>query len=353
MALFSDAAPRVPSAVLRLAPGQVYVPMEGWYWFKPGRATSLQRYDPVGELWRYAGDDSEALRPIYCDGLTVRIANPTGCAVGSVVTNAGSGYTSAPTVTASAGGSSWTAVVGGALSTSATIADAGQSYTYPPLLWIEQPPAPGVQATGYCTVSNGTISAVTIDNQGAGYTYPPNVAVLNDPRDTTGQGGQVSVSLTGAGTVTAVLCNNHGSPITSGTVPTLAFSGGGGSAAAATAIMDWCVQSVSITTAGAGYTGTAGALTASGAGGYVIASRAYVGNDDSTRLQRWRAAAIDMTTNASGGMSAVGAIIDGGRYQGIPTPTITAAQTPSTIGALSFVMGGTPTTVFLMPAQKQ
>lgn len=349
MPLFWDAAPPVPSPELTLQPGQFFVPMSGWYWYKGGEYASLQRYDPIAQVWRFAGDDTLGMRLVYFDGRTTRIANPTGCPSGAVVTTASTGYTSVPTVSAGAGSSSWSAIVGGALSTAAVIGAAGSGYQYPPLIWIEQPPNPGVQATAYSTISNGTISAITFVNQGAGYLRAPNVAVLNDARDTAGYGGQVSFALTGAGTVTAVLCTNPGLPITSGTVPTLTFGSG---SAAATVVMDWSVSSVSISAAGAGYTGAAGAVTATGAGGYITTAPTYLGGNTSIGMTRWRGAIIDVTTNASGGLSAVGATIDGGRYQSVPTPAIIAAQNYSTVGTLVFTMGGLPSTVFLMPAQQ-
>lgn len=349
MSLFSATAPALASPILILRPGQTIVPLEGWYWYKPGRSSCLQRFDPIAQIWRVSGDDSEAMRVVYFDGLTTRIANASGCVVGTVVTTAGSGYTSPPSVTASAGAAVFTAIVGGAISTASVIGVAGSGYTYPPLLWIEQPPNPGVQAGGTITISNGSISTVTIVDQGAGYLLPPNVVVFNDSRDTTGSGGQVALSLTGGGTITAVLANNHGNPITSGTVPSLTFGSG---AAAATAVMDWGVTTVGITTAGAGYTSAAGSLTTTGAGGFISTAPAYLGANASIGLTRWREAKVAMTTNASGGVSAFGAIIDPGHYQSVPTTVINAAQPPSTTGVLALTMGGTNTTVFLMPAQQ-
>lgn len=349
MSLFWDAAPSVPSPALMLAPGTFYLPQQGWYWYRGGEYSSLQRYDPIARVWRVSGDDGGGMRLVYFDGRTTRIANPTGTPSGAVVTTAGSAYTSVPTVTPSAGSSSWTAIVGGAISTAAVIGVAGSGYQYAPLLWIEQPPQLGTQAAGFTTISNGTISAVTLTNQGSGYLRAPQVAVLNDARDTAGYGGQVSVALTGAGTVTGVVCTNPGLPITSGTVPTLTFGSGAG---AATVVMDWSVSSVSISAAGAGYTGAAGAVTASGAGGFVSTTPAYLGGFTSTGMTRWREAKVNITTNASGGLSAVANTLDGGRYQGIPTPTIVAAQQYTTVGTLVFTMGGLNTTVFLMPAQQ-
>ena len=60
-------------------------------------------------------------RFVDSDGQNYRLANLTGCPVGALMTNVGSGYTSAPTVAASAGSSAWTAVVGGAINSTVTV----------------------------------------------------------------------------------------------------------------------------------------------------------------------------------------------------------------------------------------
>jgi hypothetical protein len=348
MPLFSDAAPATGSPIFQLAAGQTFQPDPGWYWVHSGLYANLQRYDSRAGVWRYAGAADPYMRQVYFDGTTARLCNPTGCAVAAVVTTAGSGYATAPTVTPSAGASTWQAIVGGAVSTTATITSAGSGYTYPPVLLIEQPPNFGVQATGSVAISNGTISAVTITNQGAGYLYPPNVSLFSDFRDMTGSNGQVSVGLTGAGTVTAVVCTNHGNPITSGTIPTLAFGSG---SAAATIVMDWTVTSVSVTTAGAGYSAAASVATAVGAGGFNTSTAAYVGTDTSVEMSAWREAKVAIVTSAAGGLTTP-TIIDGGRYSAIPAPAIYSSTTPTTVGALAFTMGGVTADVLLLPMQQ-
>lgn len=350
MPLFSDAAPRFGTSLLALAPGQTFMPPIGWYWFNSRYGIAeAQRYDGAGGLWRYAGDNGAQNDLFYSDGKTTRLANTTGCAVAAVVTTASSGYTTPPTVTASAGSSTWVAVVGGAINTSVTINSAGTAFVYPPLLIFEGPPYPGVRAAGYTTIANGTISAVTITEAGAGYLRAPAITVVPDWRDTTGYGGQLTAAVAGAGTITAVLCTDHGNPITSGTVPTLSFSTG---SAAATTIMDWGVVSCSITTAGAGYTSAAGAVLVTGAGGVVTTAPGTTGADTAGQFTRWRRAAVSLTTSSAGGLSALGQIIDPGRYQSVPSVAMdAAAAAPSTTGVFNFVMGGVATVVYLHPAQ--
>jgi len=337
MALFWDAAPAVPSPVLNLQAGQFYVPQAGWYWYKGSDYTSIQRYDPIAQVWRYGGDDTRAFRLLYFDGRTIRIANPTGTPTGAVVTTAGSSYTSVPTVTAGAGSSSWTAIVGGALSTAGVISAAGTGYQYPPLLWIQQPPQLGMQAHGYTTISNGTISAVTLDNQGAGYLAPPICAVINDFRDTVGSGGQVTLSLTGAQTVTGVEVLDHGIPITGGTVPALTLTGGGGTGAAATLIMEWTVTSYAVTNGGVGYAGQV-EITTIGNGVPTTAS-AYVNPQMQTSFLRSKPAIIQGALSA-GVLTATGqTLVDGGLLGNAPTPLVLGAAA-STVATLTLGLAG-------------
>jgi len=107
---------------IELAQGETWIigPQAGLYVIAPSRNHSIQVKDPVSGLWLGIGsnvgggggkDGFGAANPIYSDGVNYRIANQTGCPVGALLTNAGSGYTSTPTVTAaSSGGSIWKAM---------------------------------------------------------------------------------------------------------------------------------------------------------------------------------------------------------------------------------------------------
>ena len=267
----------VVTNVVTLQAGQVQlIQPAGWYMIKPGKYTSLQQYDPITQIWRTIGSGSTAapVEYFYSDGVNYRLANQHGCAVGATLTNVGSGYTSAPAVAASAGGSVWKAIVGGAVSQTVTVSAAGTNYTYPPIVQISAPPAGGVQATAYCTLSGGTVSTVTMVDQGAGYASAPTFVFVNDPREglngtTVGSGAAAVGSLTGSQTITALLCLDHGNPIafTAGSatsIPTLTFTGGGGSSAAATVLMAWGVvglQSASYGNGTSGITATIAQIT--------------------------------------------------------------------------------------------
>jgi hypothetical protein len=230
----------------------------GSYHVMLGRSTFCQVLDPVSRIWLPFSKARQF--DIHVDGTsTFRLANLSGCAVGAIVTNGGTGYTSTPTVTASAGGSIWRAVVGGAVSTTVTINNGGSGYTYPPTVIFDPPPAGGVQATGVATISGGAVTGIAMAAQGAGYQTAPNITFVNDPREgsngtSVGSGAQATATLTGSGTVVSILCVDPGRPVLS--VPTLTVSGGGGSGAAATPVMAFALSPQTVTNgwSGPGFT---------------------------------------------------------------------------------------------------
>lgn len=312
----------LPSNMYALQPGEVKLVPAGSFVGKLGPYTNYQVYDTITGIWRNVGDGGNTMR-IESDGINHRLANQGGCAVGALITNAGTGYTSSPTVTASSGSSVWSAIVGGAVNTSVTVTSGGTGYAYPPEVAFSAPPNPGIQATGYCTLSAGAVSTVTVTNQGAGYSAgAPTISFLNDPREglngvSTGSNAAATAVLTGAGTITGLLCLDHGTPLTA--VPTLAFSGGGGASAAATAIMCWSITGIAFS-GGAGYTVGASAFEMSYVPQLTAGTPIYTNPDTQTRLVRMRQAIIYVPTTATGAPTATGeVVIDGGIYQNVPT----------------------------------
>lgn len=347
----------VPSArgqattVVSLAAGQVQLIPAGSWGVGTGLYSALQEYDPVTGIWRNIGNDAgTTFRWINSDGVNFRIANQTGCVVGVLVTTAGAGYTSAPVVTDSASNSTATyqAVVGGALNTATTITNGGVNYTFPPLIVISAPANPGVQATATCTISAGALSTITIVNQGAGYTSAPIISVINDPRDTTGKNGAVTGTLTGSGTITAVLVTNHGSPQTS--VPTLTFTGGGyTSQAAGTAIMCFTTTALTITSAGSGYVGN---VLVTGLGGFPSTAPSYANTYIQSLLVRQRPAYYGAVLTGTGISSTGYTIYDGGIFPGVPTGYVAGYTGIAATSAaqVSFGVGGLTDTVLLIAA---
>lgn len=343
----------VPTNVVNLQPGQVQIiSPAGWYAVSAGKYTAVQQYDPITTTWRTIGGNNSGggIEYYYSDGVNYRLANQTGAAVGALLTNAGSGYVSAPVVTASAGGSIWKAIVGGAVSTTVNVSNGGVGYTYPPIVEIAAPPVGGIQATGYCTISGGVVQSVTITDQGAGYPSAPIITFTNDPREgqngvSQGYNAAAQATLTGAGTITGLLCLDHGQGGLTA-VPTLAFSGGGGSAAAATTIMCWTITAFAAGTAGAGLAGTVAEITAEDA--FPTTAAAYTNPTIQAGLVVTRQANIKAPITGGGVTATAAVIYDGGIYTSVPTPlVIPSASVVTTAPVVTFTMGGTQDRTFL------
>ena len=138
------------------------------------------------------------------------------------ITNAGTGYTSAPTVTISGGSGT---------------------------------------ATATATVKNGSVTALTI-SPGSGYALNDQpVVTFSGGGSDSGASATANISTTSGG-VTTVYVLSGGTGYTTST--TLTFSGGGGSGALAvvTGLSNGAITSIAITAAGTGYT-TAPTITAS------------------------------------------------------------------------------------------
>jgi|SRR5580704_3657737 hypothetical protein len=322
------------STTISLQSGEVYLIPSGRWEAKPGKYTTIQEYDVITTIWRSigAGNVDGANQRIVSDGTNYRLANQTGCPIGAVVTTAGTGYSSTtpPTVAASAGGSVWKAIVGGAINTSVTVSNGGSGYTYPPQVTFSPPPVGGVPASGHCTLSAGAVSTITVDDQGAGYNAPPTVIFTNDPREgvnnvAVGTGAAAITTLTGSGTVTALICLDHGLGGQTA-VPTLTFSSG---SAAATAIMCWTITAlvVSTTTAGSGY---AAPVIISGYANAPTGSVLTNPQIQSNLLKPRNAFIVGATSGAA--LTATGTVIqDGGVYPAAPT-----------LFAYGFIAGASP-----------
>lgn len=227
-------APTPATNVMTLGYGQAF-PIPPGDWLVSG--APVQWLDPVTNTWLFLTDSSNVGgRYYHSDGQNHRIINPQGIVVGATVTAAGTGYTQSTTVvTPSAGNSTYQAIVGGAVALALPSGGGGSGYTVAPIVLISAPPSPGVQATATATISGGVVTGYTVTNAGAGYTAAPTVMVMPNPYDPN-YGSIVNAtataSLTGAGTVTAVLCTWGGTPLAS--QPTLTITGSGSSATATT-----------------------------------------------------------------------------------------------------------------------
>lgn len=337
----------VASNVVCLQAGQVQlIQPAGWYGIRTGSYTTLQQYDPIMGIWQVIGGgmDNAGIEYFYSDGVNYRLANQTGCAVGALITNAGTGFTTAPVVTPTAGGSKWRAIIGGAISTTIVVTNGGSGYTYPPKVVIAAPPPGGIQATAYCTLTSNAVSSVTVVDQGAGYAQAPQVFFQNDPREglngtTIGQNAAAITSLTGSGTMTGLVCLDHGNPVTS--IPTLSFAPTG-STAAATVIMCWTITGAASYVAG---NTTAPVAQVTGVDQFPSTAAAYRNPTTQSMLVNTRNANIWLPTTgtalAAAFTSAV--ILDGGIYTSVPLSVInTSPATTPTAATLTYTVGGAP-----------
>jgi hypothetical protein len=339
-----------------------YIIPAGEYFCTPGAFTSLQFFDPVTQIWRINGADSGVV-PICVssDGANFRLANLTGTPTGALITNAGAAATytngvgataTGCTITPSAGASVWVPVVGGAINSTVTITTAGSGYLFPPSLQISAPPAGGIQASAVCGISGGAINSVTVTNQGAGYASAPNITLVNDPRDTAGKNGVLTVNATlvGSGQLLAMYPSNYGTALTA--VPTFTFSPA--STTAATAIMQFAATGFTVSNGGAVY-GNAQPFGIIAFPTQVAGSAASntAGPISTTGLSFPRAAWFTGVSTAGGAITATGAITqDAGLFQAVPTGFVLPSGTgalPTTTAIVVVTVGGITDTSWLQP----
>lgn len=324
---------------------------------------SLEFLDGVTGIWRPQPDMSRraGMQFLKSNGIDKRLANRMGCPVAAIVANGGSGFTQATaTLTANVGGSTWQPVVGGSL-TLTTINNAGLNYTVPPLILISSPTPAGVNgsvgavpATGYATLTNGSVSAVTLDDFGAGYLFAPTVAVLPSPYDpnfATITPATVTLALNPAttGAITGALCTNFGAPLATLSALTLTAAGGAGTGATITPQVLQTVLSASVVAGGAGF-GTVAAppfVTTVGGGATSVAAISNPSIDFSGFVPR--AAILNAVTNAGGTITTV-TVVDGGMFISAPTAVVASGGTlPTTLSSITLALGSLRGRGFLQP----
>lgn len=324
-----------------------------------GLYTDLEIMDPI--LGRYVpiANAPGQLHYVNSDGANYRIVNKTGCPVSANITNQGSGYTNGIFVNGvnssgtagllatpnGTGASTWTCIVGGAINATPTVVSGGTGYLYPPQAIISAPPVGGLPATGHITLSGG-VATLVIDNQGAGYVQDPVVTIINDPRDTAGSGASFTLATTNSGLLTGLYPANHGLPVTA--VPTLTFTGGGGSSAAATPTMNFTVTAYVAGTAGSTYTGNPEVRS----GANLIAAQAAPVNPLYTTGWTFARPARIKAALSAGGITATGQVIEDAGYglQVVPEALIITNGTQPIIAnaaALTLTVGGQTDSVFI------
>jgi hypothetical protein len=200
-----------------------------------------------------------------------RIVTGNAESVASVtVSAAGSGYTTAPTVTFSGGGggsgAAATATISSLSVISFTVSTGGAGYTSAPTVTVSGGGGSGATATA--TISGGAVTGITVTAGGTGFTSTPTV-VLSGGGFTTA----ATATATIGGTVTGISVTNGGSGYTS--APTVTLTGGGGSGATATAVRGSTGQAFSNPNEAYGASGTTIYITGLGTGTFPSAGWTY------------------------------------------------------------------------------
>ena len=186
------------------------------------------------------------------------------------ITNPGSGYVVAPTVTISAPNSAngvqatavATITTGSGGITAINVTAGGTGYTAVPGVIIGAPNITGgTQATAYATISAGAVVSITIVNSGSGYTTAPSI--------TFSSGAAAATAVVATGQVNSITLTNAGSGYTSAPTITLSAPPSGTTATALASYITFATGTVSIavTNGGTGYTNAANTVvTISGTG---------------------------------------------------------------------------------------
>lgn len=360
---------------ITLSNGSKYLIPAGQFYVKIGPYTQLQTLDPVTQTWVEYGLPEDGY--LQSDGVNFRLANLTGCMVGAIVTTSGTGYTTAPTVTAAApSNAKFTAILGGMLSSTVTVATAGVGYNHPPTILIAPPTGQGVPATASCAVSSGTISSVTMINQGAGYTAAPALAaslpagvnynntfgpsantyaIVPDPNDTITTTAALTFGLVSgiSSNVTAILCTDPGDAVTQLPSLTITAAPTGGTTAVATAIAMFTVTAITISAANAGSAyGTSSPFLIYGPGQLNGSTRATTaaGPITDTGLYQPQPFVGYGTSTSGGALTTAGFVISyGGLHQATPNLFTTAGGTtvPTLYGVATPTLGGVSDTSWL------
>lgn len=191
--------------------------------------------DPYPNDWYNMGVPAPTAAP------TVALSQPLKSVV---VTNQGSGYTSAPLVEFSGGGGSGAVATANLDATVATITvlDGGSGYSKPPIVTAVSAEGAGMTATASLI---GGVDSITLISGGTGYTSAPTVEIVGD-----GSGATATCTIA-SGAVATITVTAAGAGYT--VPPQVQFVGGGGQYASGTAVLDASVSSVVVNTGGNGF----------------------------------------------------------------------------------------------------
>ena len=367
-----NAPPDTSSNKNTLAPGDT-LPIPAGDWFvNMGQYCVLQFLDPITNVWTMGPNAAwqGGHQFVVSDGFNVRVANLTSCVVAAVITTVGTGYVQATTTIAAVpGNSTWLPIVGGQLGFGTIVtANSGGGYGIAPEVFIPAPPPAqnnsngvgGRQATGWVSISGGTVNGFTFTDPGAGYNSALSVALVpspNDPNLATGvTAATLAFTLTKTDSITGVLCTNSGAALSDPNQITLTVTGAG-STATLTPVSLQTVITATVSTAGGGY-GTVSALLTT-VGGVPPAGGISSNADGLGLAWRPRPAQIGLTVTGVGTLSTqAGTIYDGGLFLTNAVPGVVLSTLPTTTGSLvsvtqgviALTMGGRKEAVVFQPA---
>lgn len=188
------------------------------------------------------------------------------------------------------------------------ITNGGTGYTSAPTVTIGAPnDANGVQATATCTITANVVTSISLTEAGSGYTVAPSVTF-------SGGGGTNAAAIAGivdfkTGTVSA-LVTNGGSGYTNAANTVVTITGGGGTNAAATAVLaGGKISGVVITNPGQDYTNQSNlSITITGGGGAGATVKGIVNKEPNTGIASfsgrvWIATGRNISYSAAGSLS--------------------------------------------------
>lgn len=185
------------------------------------------------------------------NGATATATLKTGGRLTSInLSNGGTGYVSAPTVTISGGGGSGAsayATISSGSVTNITIVHGGNGYTTAPTVTISGGSGSGASATVDPVTIEKQIDKVEVTDGGSGFLYSANYVNVITFNGTPISGTSYTLSCP----LTGITINNAGAGFTS--TPTIQITGGEGSGATAVAEVQYKVQSITVTNPGSGY----------------------------------------------------------------------------------------------------
>ena len=308
----------------------------------------------LGTTW----NDNQAFAPIFVGSIKMPTFNyvlgTPGAMFNSVkVQSGGSGYTRLPSVALTGGGGKGATAQASMKIDKVYLIDPGSGYTVAPLIRLTANAA-GASATA---VTDLKVGSVKITAAGSGF------GIGNVTGLTLVSGGSYTAGVTAVTLTSATITANR---YPGNQVPTVSFSGGGGTGATAIANMSGGnnrrITSITVTNGGTGYTSapTVTIAAATGTGTKLnAAATATVGIAGPSAVTfptpaGGQAATATFTTSTAGGVLRIATLtlVNAGRgYAAAPVPTFVGGSA-TTLPQVTVALNAMPTITFAAPQQQ-